>query len=222
MKNLSSYIDHTLLKQDANIQSIKKLCQEADEYDFCSVCVNSCYVKDAKEFLENQKVKVCSVVGFPLGAISTKAKAYEAKCAIEDGADEIDMVINVGWVKSDRYDLVESDIKELRLACKDVTLKVIFETALLSEDEIRKISKICKELKVDFVKTSTGFSTRGASLRDVEIMKSVVGDDVFIKAAGGIRSYEKALEMIKAGANRLGTSSGVAIVKGDEAQKGSY
>jgi len=222
MKNLSSYIDHTLLKQDADIKSIKQLCKEADEYNFCSVCVNSCYVKDAKEFLKNKNVKVCSVVGFPLGAMSSKAKAYEAKCAIEDGADEIDMVINVGWVKSNRYDLVQNDIKELRDACSGVVLKVILETALLSEDEIKKVCEISKSIKVDFVKTSTGFSTRGASFEDIKIMKRVVGDDVCIKASGGIRSYEKAKDMIEAGANRLGTSSGIAIVQGNKSDDGNY
>ncbi len=222
MKNLSGYIDHTLLKQDADIKSIKQLCKEADEYNFCSVCVNSCYVKDAKEFLKNKNVKVCSVVGFPLGAMSSKAKAYEAKCAIEDGADEIDMVINVGWVKSNRYDLVQNDIKELRDACSGVVLKVILETALLSEDEIKKVCEISKSIKVDFVKTSTGFSTRGASFEDIKIMKRVVGDDVCIKASGGIRSYEKAKDMIEAGANRLGTSSGIAIAQGNKSDDGNY
>ncbi len=219
MKNLSKYIDHTLLAQNATVQMIEKLCKEADEHNFCSVCVNSCYVKNAKEFLTNNEVKVCSVVGFPLGAMSTKAKAYEAKVAIEDGASEIDMVINVGWVKSNRYDLVKDDIQALRATCNNVILKVIFETALLSEDEIKKVCEISKEIKVDFVKTSTGFSTRGASFEDVKIMKSVVGDNVLIKASGGIRSYEKALDMIKAGADRLGTSSGIEIVSGTSSNK---
>jgi deoxyribose-phosphate aldolase len=221
MNNLAKYIDHTLLKQDANIEDIKELCSQAKKYDFFSVCVNSCYVKDAKEFLKGSEVKVCSVVGFPLGAMSTKAKAYEAKCAIEDGASEIDMVINVGWVKSDRFDLVKDDIKALRDTCKDITLKVILETALLNESEVRKVCEISKDLKADFVKTSTGFSTRGASLEDIKIMKSVVKDEVNIKASGGIRSYEKAKEMIEAGASRLGTSSGIAIING-EISKESY
>jgi deoxyribose-phosphate aldolase len=219
MKNLSKYIDHTLLAQNATISMIEKLCAQADKHDFCSVCVNSCYVKNAKQFLKNNSVKVCSVVGFPLGAMSTKAKAYEAQCAIEDGAKEIDMVINVGWVKSDRYDLVKNDIQALRTTCKDIVLKVILETALLEEEEIKKVCEISKEIKVDFVKTSTGFSTRGASLEDVKIMKSVVGDDVLIKASGGIRSYKKALEMIEAGASRLGTSSGIEIVSGTTSDK---
>ncbi len=219
MKNLSKYIDHTLLAQNATLEMIKKLCKEADEHNFCSVCVNSCYVKDAKEFLTNDEVKVCSVVGFPLGAMNTKAKAYEAQVAIEDGASEIDMVINVGWVKSNRYDLVKNDIQALRTTCNNVVLKVILETALLDEDEIKKVCEISKKIKVDFVKTSTGFSTRGASFEDVKIMKNVVKDSVLIKASGGIRSYEKAKEMIEAGADRLGTSSGIEIVNGTSSNK---
>ena len=222
MNDLAKYIDHTLLKQDAKLEDIKKLCAEADEYNFCSVCVNSSYVKNAKDFLKNKDVKVCSVVGFPLGAMITPAKAYEAKCAIEDGASEIDMVINVGWVKSKSFDLVEEDIKALRTTCKDIVLKVILETALLNEEEIKKVCEISKKLKVDFVKTSTGFSSRGASLEDLKIMKSVVKDEVQIKASGGIRTTQKAKEMIEAGATRLGTSSGIAIIKGEKAEDGNY
>jgi len=219
MNNLAKYIDHTLLAQNASEDMIKNLCKEADKYSFCSVCVNSCYVKSAKEFLTNKSVKVCSVVGFPLGAMSSKAKAYEAQIAIEDGAKEIDMVINVGWVKSNRYDLVEKDITLLNSTCKDVILKVIFETALLSEEEIIKICEISKKVGVDFVKTSTGFSTRGASKEDIQIMKKVVGDSVEIKASGGIRSYDKAMEMIELGATRLGTSSGIEIINGQESSR---
>ena len=222
MKNLASYIDHTLLAQDASFNQIKKLCDEAKEHNFCSVCVNSSYVAFAKENTKDSNVKVCSVVGFPLGAMSTKAKAYEAKEAIKDGADEIDMVINVGWLKSGRVDLVKGDIKALREATEGKVLKVILETALLNEEEIKEVCQIAKELKVDFVKTSTGFSTRGASLEDIKIFKSVVGDEIGIKASGGIRSYEKAIEMIEAGATRLGTSSGIAIVKGLDGKKESY
>ncbi len=222
MKNLASYIDHTLLAQNASFNQIKKLCDEAKEHNFCSVCVNSSYVAFAKENIKDSSVKVCSVVGFPLGAMSTKAKAYEAKEAIKDGADEIDMVINVGWLKSNRIDLVKEDIKALRDATEEKILKVILETALLNEEEIKEVCLVAKELKVDFVKTSTGFSTRGASLEDIKIFKSVAGDEIGIKASGGIRSYEKALEMIEAGATRLGTSSGIAIVKGLEGKKESY
>ncbi len=222
MKNLASYIDHTLLAQNATFDQIKKLCEEAKEHNFCSVCVNSSYVAFAKEHTKDSTLKVCSVVGFPLGAMSTRAKAYEAKEAIKDGADEIDMVINVGWLKSGRVDLVEEDIKALRDATEGKILKVILETALLNEEEIKEICQMAKELKVDFVKTSTGFSTRGASLEDIKIFKSVVGDAIGIKASGGIRSYEKALKMIEAGATRLGTSSGIAIVKNLEEKKETY
>ena len=214
MKNLASYIDHTLLAQDATSDMIKKLCDEANEYNFCSVCVNSSYVKEAKEFLGKSSVKICSVVGFPLGAMSSKAKAYEAKIAIEDGADEIDMVINVGWVKSAQFERVRDDMAVLNSTCKDVILKVILETALLEDDEIREVCRISKEIGVDFVKTSTGFSTRGASLEDIKIMKDVVGTSVEIKASGGIRDYKKAISMIEAGATRLGVSAGIAIVNG--------
>ncbi len=221
MKNLSKYIDHTLLKADATLQEIEVLCQEAKKYDFCSVCVNSSYAKDAFSFLDGSDIKLCCVVGFPLGAMSSVAKACEAKKAIEDGASEIDMVINVGYLKSRLIQRVKQDIELLRSTCKDVTLKVILETALLSEDEIKEVCQICKDIKVDFVKTSTGFSSRGASIEDVKTMKSVVGDAVKIKASGGIRSYEDAINMINAGASRLGASSGVAIMQGSIA-KDSY
>ena len=219
MKNLAKYIDHTLLAQNATKEQIKKLCEEAKQYEFCSVCVNSSYVSLAKEFLDGSSVKVCSVVGFPLGAMSNDAKAYEAKKAIEDGAEEIDMVINVGFLKSNDFKSIEEDIKNLRVTCKGLILKVILETALLDEDEITKVCQIAKEVGADFVKTSTGFSTRGASLEDVKIMKEAVGDSVNIKASGGIRSYESAMQMINAGASRLGTSSGIAIIKGQTSDK---
>ncbi len=223
MKNLANYIDHTLLKADASLDDVKKLCLEAKEYGFYSVCINSSFIKDAKEFLKESDVKVCTVVGFPLGACNSSTKAYEAKTAIEDGADEIDMVINVGLVKSKDFKKVKEDIEVVFKACNGTLLKVILETALLSEDELRKVSAICKEIGVDFIKTSTGFSTRGASLEDVLIMKECVGDDVKIKASGGIRDYETAVKMIEAGANRLGVSAGVAIVKGEKtATKGGY
>ncbi len=221
MKNLAKYIDHTLLKADAKIEDIKKLCEEAKEYKFCSVCINSSYIKYAKEFLKGSDVKICTVVGFPLGACNSCTKAHEAKTAIEDGADEIDMVINVGLLKSCELQKVKQDIEAVFKACDGTLLKVILETALLSEEELRKVSLICKEIGVDFIKTSTGFSTRGASLEDVRIMKECVGEAVKIKASGGIRDYETALKMIEAGANRLGVSAGVAIVKGEKTQ-GDY
>ncbi len=215
-KDLAKYIDHTLLKPQSTLDDIKKLCEEASRYAFCSVCVNSCYVKNAFNFLTNKEVKVCSVVGFPLGAMTSQAKAYEAKCAIEDGASEIDMVINIGYLKSKRYDLVEKDIKILRESCKDTVLKVILETALLDKDEIVRVCEICKDTGADFVKTSTGFSSRGASIEDIKLFKSVVKDSVKIKASGGIRDYESAVRFIEAGADRLGVSSGVAIMEGQK------
>lgn len=216
MKNLSQYIDHTLLKADARLEDIQKLCKEAKEYKFFSVCINSSYIKDATSLLKGSEVKICTVVGFPLGACNSQTKAYEAKTAIEDGANEIDMVINIANLKDKQYDKVKQDIKKVQQACQKVTLKVIFETALLSDEEIKEVSLICKDLKVDFIKTSTGFSNRGASLNDVRIMKEAVGNKVKIKASGGIRDYETAILMIEAGASRLGVSAGIAILKGDK------
>jgi len=222
MTDLSQYIDHTLLAANASINDIEKLCKEANEYNFCSVCINSSYVKKASKFLENSKVKVCTVVGFPLGAMNSESKAFEAKTAIKDGADEIDMVINVGFLKSKMYDEVKSDIKAVNDVCKEVILKVIFETALLNEKELRTVCEISKDIGVDFIKTSTGFSTRGASIDDIKIMKECVGNDVLIKASGGIRDYEKAMQMIEAGASRLGVSAGIAIVTDTESTTKGY
>ncbi len=222
MNNLASYIDHTLLASNATEEQIDKLCAEAVKHSFCSVCVNSGYVAYAYDKVKDSAVKVCSVVGFPLGSMDIAAKAYEAKLAITNGATEIDMVVNVGWLKSGRWDLVELDIEALREICEGVVLKVIFETALLEDSDIEKLCEICTKFKVDFVKTSTGFSTRGASLEDVILMKSSIGNGVSIKASGGIRDRAKAIEMIDAGATRLGTSSGVAIVAGLESATEGY
>ncbi len=222
MKKLSKYIDHTLLKADATQQQIIKICDEAKEYDFYSVCVNSCHVPLVARELVGSDVKVCSVVGFPLGAMQSDAKAYEAALAVEQGADEIDMVINIGWLKSAQYDKVAEDIKLLRQASKDAVLKVIIETALLNKDEIIKVCQIAKDAGADFVKTSTGFSTSGAKIEDVKLMREVVGEDMGVKASGGIRDYKSAIAMIEAGANRLGVSAGVAIVTGAEDSKEGY
>jgi len=216
MKDLSQYIDHTLLAPSATVLDIKKLCEEAKEHKFFSVCINSSYVKDAAVFLEDSSVKVCTVVGFPLGACNSATKAFEAKTAIKEGAKEIDMVINIGFLKAKAYDKVKEDIKLVQEACQGFTLKVIFETALLSTEELKKVSLICKDLRVTFIKTSTGFSSRGASLEDIQIMKECVKDSVLIKASGGIRDYEKAMLMIEAGASRLGVSAGIAIVNGSK------
>ena len=222
MENLSSYIDHTLLSANATNSMVKQLCEEAKEFNFYSVCINSSYVKDAKEFLKNSNVKVCSVVGFPLGAMNSKAKIFETNLAIKDGANEIDMVINVAWLKDKKYEKLKNEISNIRIECKDIVLKVILETALLDTDEIITICKICKDIKVDFVKTSTGFSSRGASVEDINIMKSIVKDDIKIKASGGIRTYDKAIQMINAGANRLGTSASIDIVTKKENENEGY
>lgn len=213
MQNINQLIDHTILKPEASIDDVRKLCIEAKEYNFYSVCVNSAYVNVAYNFLLHSNVKVCSVVGFPLGAMIKEAKAYEAKFAVDSGAEEIDMVINIGLLKSGKIDLFERDIKKVREACKASVLKVIIETCLLDDKEKILACKIAKEYGADFVKTSTGFSTGGATEHDVELMRKTVGDKMGVKASGGIKTYEDAIKMINAGANRLGTSSGIAIIK---------
>ena len=213
MQNINQLIDHTILKPEASIDDIRKLCIEAKEYNFYSVCVNSAYVNVAYNFLLHSNVKVCSVVGFPLGAMIKEAKAYEAKFAVDSGAEEIDMVINIGLLKSGKIDLFERDIKKVREACKASVLKVIIETCLLTDKEKILACQIAKEYGADFVKTSTGFSTGGTTEHDVELMRKTVGDKMGVKASGGIKTYEDAIRMINAGANRLGTSSGIAIMK---------
>ncbi len=217
---LNRYIDHTLLKPDASKAQIEKLCTEALQYQFASVCVNLCWTRVCAEVLEKSDVKVCTVVGFPLGATTTLAKMFEADQAIEAGAREIDMVINVGAVKSNLLDFVRSDIKGVLESCrrnrrKQALLKVIIEACLLTDDEKRTVCQIAKEVGVDFVKTSTGFSSGGATIADVRLMRATVGPDIGVKAAGGIRSRSDAMAMIEAGATRLGTSGGVAIMGAD-------
>lgn len=213
MQNINQLIDHTILKPDATIDDIRRLCIEAKEYNFYSVCVNSAYVNVAYNFLLHSNVKVCSVVGFPLGATIKEAKAYEAKFAVDSGAEEIDMVMNIGLLKSNKIDLFERDIKKVRETCHASVLKVIIETCLLTDKEKILACQIAKEYGADFVKTSTGFSTGGATEHDIELMRKTVGDKMGVKASGGIKSYEDAIKMINAGANRLGTSSGIAIIK---------
>lgn len=213
MDNLNKLIDHTILRPDATIDKIRKLCIEAKEYGFYSVCVNSAYVNVAYNFLLHSDVKVCSVVGFPLGAMMKEAKAYETKVAVDSGADEIDMVVNVGFLKSKKIDLFERDIKKVRDACHASVLKVIIETCLLTDEEKVLACKIAKECGANFVKTSTGFSTGGATEHDVKLMREAVGKEMGVKASGGIKTYEDAIKMVEAGANRLGTSSGIAIMK---------
>lgn len=219
---LNEYIDHTLLKATATKQDIIQLCDEAKLYKFFSVCVNSCYVALAKEQLKSSNVKVCSVIGFPLGAMSTKAKAAEAKAAINDGADEIDMVINIGLLKSGDFDAVWQDIEAVKKSIQNHTLKVILETCYLNEIEIIKASELAIQSNADFIKTSTGFGNAGVNLHDVMLMKSVSRGVVKIKASGGIKDTKTALEYINNGVDRLGTSSGIAIVTGKHSEATNY
>lgn len=218
---LNKYIDHTLLKQDATVEQIDRLLSEAKDYDFASVCVNPCWVAHAKSGLENTDVKVCTVVGFPLGATTSAVKAYETKEAIQNGADEIDMVINVGALKSGNAAVVESDIRAVVEASGDKLVKVIIEACLLTDEEKVLACQLAQKAGADFVKTSTGFSTGGATLPDVQLMRQIVGPDMGVKAAGGARSYADAVAFVEAGATRIGTSSGVAILKGELAD-GDY
>ena len=210
--NIAKYIDHTILKPIAQRKDIEKLCSEAREYNFASVCVNPCWVSYASELLKNTDVKVCTVIGFPLGANDSVVKAFEAKRAIEQGASEVDMVINIGALKAGEYDIVRKDIQAVRQASAGKVLKVIIETSYLTDEEKQKVCKICAEVGADFVKTSTGFSDGGATAEDVALMAASAGSKVKVKASGGIRTREDALKMIEAGASRLGTSSGIKIV----------
>jgi deoxyribose-phosphate aldolase len=220
VSQLAKTIDHTLLKPEATPGQIRQLCDEARVYEFKSVCVNSRYVPLAAQCLAGSDVLVCSVVGFPLGAMATGVKAYEAEQAIAAGAGEIDMVVAIGQVKAGQWDAVAADISAVFDACGDTTLKVIFETSMLEDGEKRRLCEICTEIGVAFVKTSTGFGGGGATLDDVKLMSETVGAGVAVKASGGVRDRETALAMIEAGATRLGTSSGVAIVSGTEAGTG--
>lgn len=210
----SKYFDHTILKADAKKEDIEKICKEAIEYNFASVCVNSYWTGYVAQLLSNSDVSVCTVVGFPLGAMSTKAKAYETSCAVEDGADEIDMVINVGELKAGNLETVFEDIKAVRGQCEGKILKVIIETCYLTEDEKKTACELAVKAKADFVKTSTGFGCGGAAVEDVALMKRVVSGKAKVKASGGIRNSQTAKAMIEAGADRLGTSATIAIVEG--------
>jgi len=210
--NLSKYIDHTILKATAMPSDIKQLCKEAKDYNFYAVCVNGCFVKLAKDEVAGSNVKVAAVIGFPLGTMSTEAKVLETTSCINDGADEIDMVINVGILQSGNNDYVEDEILAIKKACGDKILKVIIETCYLTKDEKRTACQLAMNAGADFVKTSTGFGTGGATLEDVKLMKEVVGDAMKIKASGGIRDKETAKEYIALGINRIGTSSGIKIV----------
>lgn len=212
-KPLPKYIDHTLLKADATPEQITKLCHEAREYDFASVCVNTCYAGLATELLQGTDVKTCCVVGFPLGAMLPSAKAFEAAAAVENGASEIDTVINVGKMKAGELDYVRDDIAAVVNACKGKAIvKVIIESCLLTDQEKATVCTLAQQAGADFVKTSTGFSTGGATVADVALMRNTVGPDMGVKAAGGIRDYDTAMAMIQAGATRIGASAGIAIV----------
>ena len=214
---LNKLIDHTLLKATATISEIETLCKEAVEYDFYSVCVNSGYVATAKKFLIGTDIKVCSVVGFPLGAMSAKAKYFETGEALADGADEIDMVLNVGWLKSGKTNQVLDEIIALkRCVSENRVLKVILETCYLTDEEKRLACRLALDAKADFVKTSTGFGTGGATLADVKLMKECVQHKAKVKASGGIRDDETAMQYVNLGVERIGTSNGIAILKGEK------
>ena len=205
-------IDHTLLKQDASPEQIVKLCEEAKEFDFMSVCVNPAYVPLASECLKGSSVKVCTVIGFPLGMNLTKTKVDEAALAIREGAEEIDMVINVGMLKAGHDDYVKEEIRLLKEVAGKLVLKVIIETCLLTDEEKVRVCLLAKEAGADFVKTSTGFSTGGATPHDVKLMRETVGPEIGVKASGGVRTHEDLLAMVEAGANRIGTSNGTKII----------
>lgn len=220
---IQKYIDHTLLKPQATKEQIIKVCEEAKKYGFASVCVNPYYTSLVRKELEGTDVKTCVVVGFPLGATTKEVKAFETKQAVENGAQEVDMVINIGALKDKEYDVVKEDIKAVVEAAKGKALvKVIIETCLLTDEEKVKACEIAKEAGADFVKTSTGFSTGGATVEDIELMRKTVGKDMGVKASGGVRTREFAEAVIEAGANRIGASSSIAIVEGTKASDGGY
>ncbi|MDD5016916.1 MAG: deoxyribose-phosphate aldolase [Eubacteriales bacterium] len=214
-KNLAKYIDHTLLKPDATVEQVQSICEEAKQYRFASVCVNPGYIKYVSEQLSGSIVAVCSVIGFPLGATLPGIKAKEANAVIALGATEVDMVIDIGAAKSGDWELVQSDIEAVtRTAKGGAIVKVIIETCLLTQEEKVRACLAAKDAGADFVKTSTGFSTGGATAEDVRLMRETIGPDMGVKASGGIRDYHSAVAMLKAGATRLGTSAGVRIVGG--------
>jgi deoxyribose-phosphate aldolase len=209
---MNKLIDHTLLKPDASPEQIVKLCEEAKEFDFMSVCVNPAYVPLAAECLKGSDVKVCTVIGFPLGMNLTKTKVEEAELCIQQGAEEIDMVINVGMLKAGHDDYVEEEIRQLKAVAGSKVLKVIIETCLLTDEEKVRACKASKRAGADFVKTSTGFSTGGAAVHDVALMRKTVGPDMGVKASGGVRTHEDLIAMVEAGASRIGTSNGTKIL----------
>ena len=220
---LEQYIDHTLLKPQASEEEIIKICEQAKEYKFASVCVNAYYTSLVRRELEGSNVKTCIVVGFPLGATTKEVKAFEAKQAIENGAEEIDMVVNVGAIKSNKYDVVKQDIKAVVDAASGRALvKVILETCLLTDEEKVKVCEIAKEVGANFVKTSTGFSTGGATVHDIKLMRQTVGEEMGVKASGAVRTTQDAKAVIEAGASRIGASSSIAIVEGTKDLNSNY
>lgn len=220
-QEIARYIDHTALTAEKTFKDIEKLCNEAKTHQFYSVCINSGYIPFAKQQLLDSNVKICTVVGFPLGANLSRVKAFETQEAIKAGADEIDMVVNIGWVKSAQWQDVQTDIQAVLTACGTTPLKVILETCLLTKEEIVKLCEICKTLNVAFVKTSTGFSHHGATIEDVKLMKETVGQ-IGVKASGGIRDLNSAKAMLEAGASRLGVSASLAIMQGFTDTTSSY
>ena len=219
LKEILSKCDHTLLLQTSTFDEIKSICDDGMKYQTASVCIPPCYVKSAKEYVKD-RLAICTVIGFPNGYNTTEVKVFETENAIKDGADEVDMVINIGALKSKNYAYVLDEIKQIKRACGDKILKVIIETCLLTKDEIVKMCEIVTEAKADYIKTSTGFSKGGATLEDVALMKKSVGKDVLVKAAGGISGIEDAEQFIKIGASRLGTSRVVKAVKNQNEQGG--
>ena len=218
---LASYIDHTILSPDATKEQVKQICNEALQYKFASVCVNLFYTEYVREILKDE-VKITTVIGFPLGAVTTEVKAFETSEALKKGADEIDMVINVGALKNKEYDYVKEDIRRVKEVCKNNILKVILETCLLTEEEKIKACELAVEAGADFVKTSTGFSKGGATVADIELMKKTVNGKAKVKASGGVRDYNTAVQMIKAGADRIGASASVSIVTGEKSEIEGY
>lgn len=221
--NLARYIDHTILKPDTLKDAVVQVCREARDHGFFSVCVNPYYVSLVSEELKGSDVQVCSVIGFPLGANTSSLKALEAQKAIEEGAHEIDMVINIGALKDKNYDFVEADIRAVVNVCKGIALlKVIIESCLLTDEEKKIACELSVKAGADYVKTSTGFSTGGATVEDIQLMRKIVGPDIGVKASGGVRDRETAIAMINAGASRIGASASVAIVSGSVSKNNGY
>lgn len=218
MENLKKYIDHTLLKPESTDQQVQQACLDAKKYDFKAVCIQPVWVKYVADLLKGSDVETCTVIGFPLGANTSDVKAYEAQKAVKDGATEVDMVINIGALKSEDFAVVHDDIKAVVNAVKgQAIVKVIIETCLLTENEKVRACEISKRAGADFVKTSTGFSTGGATVEDIRLMRQAVGPEMGVKASGGVRTIDDAKAMIEAGASRIGTSNGIALIEGNEA-----